>query len=124
MATKTVKAPTERDRAYDATEVVELTSLSMSQVRAMFADGRIRTIKIGGRRVVPAAEMRRMLASPNDPTEDVERLYNVADVVALTQVSPSSIRRMFRDGTIRTVTIGSRRFVDADEMRRILSEGC
>jgi excisionase family DNA binding protein len=61
MATKTAKAPTKDDRVYSADEVADLTSLSLGAVRKMFADGRIGTIKMGTRRVVPAAEMRRIL---------------------------------------------------------------
>lgn len=61
MPTKTVKAPTKDDRVYTADEVAELTTLSLGAVRKMFMDGRIRTIKMGARRVVPAVEMRRIL---------------------------------------------------------------
>lgn len=61
MATKAVKAPTKDDRVFTAAEVAELTTLSLGAVRLMFMDGRIATIKMGSRRVVPAAEMRRIL---------------------------------------------------------------
>lgn len=54
-------APTEADRVFTALEVAELTKLSLSTIRNMFADGRIRTIRLGYRIVVPAEEMRRIL---------------------------------------------------------------
>ena len=64
MPTKTAKplpAPDAGDRVYRVEEVAELTGLSLSGVRKMFNDGRIRTIHLGTRRVIPADEMRRIL---------------------------------------------------------------
>jgi excisionase family DNA binding protein len=54
-------APSDADRVSRVEEVADLTGLSVSAVYKMFADGRIRTIKLGTRRVVPADEMRRIL---------------------------------------------------------------
>lgn len=54
-------APSDADRVSRVEEVADLTGLSVSAVYKMFADGRIRTITLGKRRVVPAEEMRRIL---------------------------------------------------------------
>lgn len=59
-ATK-LPAPSEDDRVFRVEEVADLTGLSVSAVYKMFGDRRIRTIKLGTRRVVPADEMRRIL---------------------------------------------------------------
>ena len=58
---KAAPAPSDADRVYDCAEVAALTHLTEAGVRKMFQDGRIPTIKMGRRRVVTAAAMRRIL---------------------------------------------------------------
>jgi len=65
MPAKTArKGPVAADdypKIYRVHEVAKLTGLSVSAVYKMIADGRIRAIHLGTRRVVTAEEMRRIL---------------------------------------------------------------
>lgn len=55
--------PSKVERAYTAHEVAELTSLHPSAVYRLMQSGRIRSVPMGDRRrVIPAAEVRRILA--------------------------------------------------------------
>ena len=54
-------APTEDDRLYTPDEAAALIAVKRRTLEEMWLDGRVRTVKVGGRHKIPAAEVRRIL---------------------------------------------------------------
>ena len=50
--------------------------------------------------------------------------YRVSDFCAQLGVGKTAFYARLKDGRIRTITIGGRRLVPADEVARLLREGC
>ena len=57
--------------------------------------------------------------------ERVERLaYGVSQFCALIGVKRTAIYERIKDGRIRTIKVGGRRLVPAEEAKRLTREGC
>lgn len=56
-----------RRAAYPIPEAAELLGISRSGLYALIDDGTLRRVKIGRRTLIPATEVDRLLAVPDDP---------------------------------------------------------
>jgi len=61
--------------------------------------------------------------TPEDEKQYYRWFYSVADLARAWDVSTVTVRKYIDRGDLRSVTIGTRRLVPADEVRRVEFEG-
>lgn len=55
------------------------------------------------------------------PSQQVKRALSIAETCEALSISRATLHRQVREGAIRTVAIGRRRIVPADEINRLLA---
>lgn len=89
------------------TVVVQIPDDFFSEIRSIFRE-----------------EVAKVLGSPSGANDASPRvLFSIEDAAKQLGISPVTLRKMCREGRVKSVRIGDRRLISAGELQRVTAEG-